>query len=549
MIGFLAICILVGGGLAWKFKTQHVGDYLKMLTNRRTAIAGADLAMRAHGQDPNSFHKTALFLDNTLPTTNEFLRRRMPIADVNAIYANRIPGAVWRVRYFRDSQPEEFAVVVKPDGSVHGYWHTVAEAAKGASLSKEQAQAIAENYLREQKHIDLTGWSLVQDNARKKPNRVDHVFTWQQDTPLDPGAGKNSDHAYARIELTILGDEPVDYRTYIKIPEDFVRNQDKGTLPRTIFGLAQYALLLGLLVAVLVGYFRRFRTPPVVVVPWRRIFGWGIAALIAAGASFLLGRAIPAILSNYPTEMPLPTYYIIVAVAVTLLGMMIVGALSLTFGLGWFFGARAFGEERVPSWLGMPANYYRDAFWIAAGGTALLVGLKRVLEALSAAWPTMQRSLPAHFGNPFDALFPATAAIGGAIVAALFYTAIIALASGFLGSELRARWARFLLFLVVAAPQISDWGSPADFLKQFLTNAILLALAVFGVRIVARFNLLGIFLLFVIVGLLGTGFELLSQPDAYYRMQGYEAMFAVAVALALPLIAWRLNTGKTAPVA
>jgi len=38
---------------------------------------------------------------------------------------------------------------------------------------------------------------------------------------------------------------------------------------------------------------------------------------------------------------------------------------------GWHFAARAFGEEWVPTWLGMPANYYRDAFWIALGGSAL----------------------------------------------------------------------------------------------------------------------------------------------------------------------------------
>jgi membrane protease YdiL (CAAX protease family) len=548
MIGFLAICILLGGGLAWKFKTAHVGDYLQMLTNRRGAIAGADFAMRAHQQDPNSFHKSALFLDNTGPITNEFLRRRMPISEINAIYANRVPGALWRVRYFRDSQPEEFALVLRPDGAVHGYWHTVAEAAKGASLSKEQAQTLAENYLREQKHIDLGGWELVQADAKKKPNRVDHILIWQQNTPLDPSnAGKDpSDHAYPRIELTILGDEPVNYHTYIKIPEDFVREQNRTTLSSAIFQIVKYALMLALLIAVLVSFFRRFRTPPVVIVPWRRISVWGMAGLIAAGASFLLGKAVPAMLDKYPTEMPLHTYYSIIVVAIILLALLLVGALSLTFGLAWFFGARAFGEDRLPGWLGMPANYYRDAFWIAAGGAAMLVGLKRVLDAASAAWPTMQRSSPAHLGNSFDAFFPALAAIGSAIVGALFYTAIISLASGYLGSELRARWARILLFLTVAAMSVSDWGSPADFLKQFLTGAILLAFAVFGVRVIARFNLLGCFLVVLIIGLLGVASELLPQPDAYYRLQGYEVLFVLVLVLALPVIAWRLNSSRSA---
>ena len=552
MIGFLAICILVGGGLAWKLKTEHVGDYLKMLTNRRGAIASGDLAMRAHGQDPEAFHKTTLFLDNTNPVSNEFLHRRMPITEINSIYGTRIPGALWRVRYFRDSQPEEFAVTIKPDGSVHGFWHTLAEATKGASLSKEEAQAIAEKYLREQKHLDLTGWKLLQDETKKQPNRLDHKFTWQQDTPLDPpgnSAKNETDHAYARIELVIFGDEPVNYRSYIKIPEEFERAQERTTLPRTIFLIAKYALMLGLLIAVLVAYFRKVRTPPIVTVPWRRIFLWGVAGLLASGASFIFGKGIPGILGNYSTQMPLQTFYIIVAVALILLALILVGALSLTFGLGWFFGARAFGEERVPGWLGMPANYYRDAFWIATGGGALLIGLKRLLDFASAAWPTLQRSLPAHFGEIFDTLFPAPAAIGSAIVAGLFYTAIIGLASGFLGSELRARWARLLLFVATIALMVSDWGSPADYFKQFLFNAILLAFAIYGIRLVARFNLLGCFLLFLTVSLISVGSELLSQPDTYYRVQGYGVLFAVAVALALPLVAWRLNSGKPAAAA
>jgi len=52
----------------------------------------------------------------------------------------------------------------------------------------------------------------------------------------------------------------------------------------------------------------------------------------------------------------------------------------ILFGLAWHFAARAFGEEWVPTWLGMAGDYYRDAFWIALGGSALLIGLQAVSE-------------------------------------------------------------------------------------------------------------------------------------------------------------------------
>jgi hypothetical protein len=107
------------------------------------------------------------------------------------------------VRYFRGLQPEEFAVTLKPDGALHGFWHTLAEATKGANLTKDEAKAIAEKYLTDSKKIDLNGWKLVTADSEKRPNRTDHTLTWQQNAPLDPqNSGANSsDHAYARMSL------------------------------------------------------------------------------------------------------------------------------------------------------------------------------------------------------------------------------------------------------------------------------------------------------------------------------------------------------------
>ena len=52
----------------------------------------ADAVMREHGLDPNSYHKAAQMVDTTNPVTNEYLRRRMSIADINKIYAQARPG-------------------------------------------------------------------------------------------------------------------------------------------------------------------------------------------------------------------------------------------------------------------------------------------------------------------------------------------------------------------------------------------------------------------------------------------------------------------------
>lgn len=546
-IGFLALCVLVGGLMAWRAKRETIGDYLKLSTDSRTAVMKADAALREHGLDPNSYHKAALFVDTTNPATNEFLRRRISVADINKIYAERAPGALWRVRYFRDSQAEEYAVTLKPDGSLHGFWHTLEEEAKGATLTKEEAVAIAENYLREKKQINLSGWKLVESSSDKRPNRTDHTLTWQQNAPLDSqsAAVKDAaDHAYARMDLHVLGNEPADYRTYIKVPEDFFRAQEEETLPRTLIGVGQYGLAIGLVVGVLIFYFKKMRAAPAVSVPWRRMLLWGLVGLAAMALSALFGRAIPAVLQQYTTAMPLRIFIALIAVGGFIFSVLVWGVIVLLFGLAWHFAARAFGEEHVPTWLGMPGEYYRDAFCIGLGGSALLLGLQRLLSAASLWWPTLQRGMPSSFVSSFDALLPAAGVIGGVIFHGLLITGVLALATAFVGAELRVRWLRLLLFFVVAAALVTNWGSPADFLKHFLARLILLGFVVFGIRWVARFNLLGWFLVIVCTGLLGSGLELTGQPDAFYRSQGHIVLTALVVLLLWPLVLWRLRPGE-----
>ena len=549
-IGFLGLCVILGGSLAFALKREKIGDYLHMSVDNRMAIGRAEAAMREHGLDPGSFRKTAQFVDTTNPVANEYLRRRLSVAQINTIYAERVPGALWRVRYFRDSQPEEFAIVLKPDGSLHAFRHTLAEAAKGANLSKEEAQSIAEEFLREKKQIDLSTWKLVEANSDKRPNRTDHTLTWQQIAPLDPenaGAKDSADHAFARMDVQVLGNEPANYRTYVKIPEEFTRKQEELSLPRTLFVIGKFALFLALTVCVLVFYFRRLRSQPAGTVPWRRLTLWSMTGFVAFLLSFLLGKGIPALLAQYPTALSLRMFFATTAVGIFLIAAVIVGGLVLLFGLAWSFGARAFGSEKIPTWAGMPADYYRDAFWIALGGAAVLVGLRRLLGAIEAWWPTLHRGLPASFGESFDALYPAAGIIGGAIVRGLLLTGTFALAAAFLGAELRVRWLRLALFIALAASLVSDWGSPADFLKQFLMSVLLLGVVVFGFRRVVRFNLLGCFLVVASVSLLGAAVELVTQSNGFYRSQGQLVLAAMVILLLWPLVAWRINSGKQAP--
>jgi len=551
MIAFLAVCVVAGGALAWRLKPQAIGDYLRLSVNARAARTRADEILRRRHLDPNSYIRATVLAEIADPITNEYLRQRVGIAGVNAIYADQVPVALWRVRYFRDSQPEEFAVILRPDGSLHSVRHTLAEETPGASLTKEEARARAEKFLAEEKKIDLKAWTLVEPSSDKKPHRIDHSLTWQKNMPLDAGptvVSSTADHAYARIEIQVLGDEVTNYRTYIKIPDEWVRKQQELTPARTIVNYGIPGLFFGGVgITALIVFLKNFKSEAARAIPWKRIGIWSLWGLCGYVVVFAFGSRIADLLNLYDTSNPLKFTYAGIAIAVLLGAPLIFGGIALVFGIAWFFAVRAFGEERLPGWLGMPASYYRDAFCIGLGGSAALLGLERVLAVASTYWPTVHRSLPASFGQEFDAILPAASLTGGTIQHGLLLTGIVVTVAAFVAAQVRHTGLRILLLLLGAlslAP--GNWGSPADLAKQFLARLILLGVLVFGVRRVMRFNILGCFLVVVGTSLLGSASELLSQPDSFYRANGYAVLLALVLLYILPFVAWRMGDSARA---
>jgi hypothetical protein len=450
------------------------------------------------------------------------------------------------VRYFRDSQPEEYAVILKPDGSLQSVRHTLAEAAPGASLTKDEAVARGEEFLREERKIDLSRWNLVESNSDKRPHRTDHALTWQQIAPLDlesgPDAASNG-HAYSRIELVVRGDEVTDYRTYIKIPDDWRRKQEELTLPRMLFTIAIPILFLGgLAITALIVFLRNLRSEEARSIPWRRLSLWALWGLAAYVVVFALGDRIPAFLGAYNTAIPFKVMLGTLAIGAILGGPFYYGVLALVFGMAWYFAKRAFAEEKFPDWTGMPASYYRDALFIGLGGACALIGLQTLLQAISAHLVTAHRSTEASFGSNYDAFVPAASILGTSLLHSLLYTGGVALFASFIATTLRAPWMRILAFLLATlALMPGNWGSPADFAKQWIAELILLGVLVFGVRYVMRFNVLGCFLVLAMSALTTSGAGLTGQPDRFYRLNGYGVSVALLLLVVSVLFSWQVR--------
>lgn len=536
-LGTLAILLVLGGLAALRLKTERVGDYLKLPINARQAAALADGALRARGVDPDAFKHSTVFQDNSDAGATEFLREKIGVAAINKLYQDEIPVGVWTTRYLKDNDPEEYLVALRTDGTLHSVHHAIAEGAAGASLSKEEAITLAEKFLKEQKKIDLGGWALVDSKSKKQPHRTDHLLIWQQNTPLDPGNDAMG-HAYARIELQVLGDEVTSYRKRVKIPEDWTRKQEEKDSSRLLYIIAGILAYVALAAAILTALIKNYRTEDVQTIPWRRISLWSLWSLAGYVLVLVFGDRFAAILQQYNTAVPLKAFYAIAAVGMLLGGAFTIASLVFVFGVAWFLCRKAFGEERLPNWWSMPGSYYRDALLIGVCGIVALAGLQSMLGWISAHYFTAHRAFGTAFGSNLAAELPAVASIGGAISHALMYSALTAAIGGFIAVYVKSWTLRIPLFLIAAATRVGDWGSSADFAKQYVLGCILLGAIVLGVRWLVRLNLLGIFIVLVGASLVTSAMTFLGQPNSFYRGNAYAILGAIVLLFAWPLAKW-----------
>ncbi len=529
-------CGIVGLVLVVAIKPHQIGDFLRFQVNRAQAAERADAVLRARGIHPERYHRVVTVANRSDGYANEFLRRKIGASGANRVFQQLVPLALWRVRYFRDGEKEEYAVGLRPDGNLYAVQHVIEEKAAGAKLSREEALALAERYLRQEKHLELAKWKLVDSSADARPARNDHRFVWE----LDPAvAGAGDDAARVRAELNIIGDEASGYRTFVKIPEQWERDQKKRTLARVLSTVWKVAFLSGLGVLALVLFFKNLRQQSV---PWRRMAKWGLPAL--AGSAIAAFNGLPAALANYPTAIPLATFKSLLGVS--LLVAILFGFMSATLllALGWFYLARAFGEARLPGWSGQPASYYRDALIIGLCGPAALGGLGRLAYHLSRVLPTMMRSTEARVPSGLDVYVPALQAIGQAVNEGILITALVGLAAGLVACHLRQRWMHYALLLGGALAMVRDWGSPADFAKHLIMGFVLLWIVWSAVQRVVRFNVMAYFLMAALSGLSVVAAELVKQPAL--RVQGFVVIAAAIGLLAWPLAAWRKAASETA---
>ena len=146
---------LLGAGVAYKYFFQAFPEAsVEFKVPARPPSNKPKQFAAAQGAQLGGYDSSIVFeVDDTAKT---YLEREVGLEQANQMMANEVHIWYWQTRFFRPLQKEEFDVRVDPAGGVVGFAHQLEEAAPGARLERDVAQAVAESFLFDSLHADLS---------------------------------------------------------------------------------------------------------------------------------------------------------------------------------------------------------------------------------------------------------------------------------------------------------------------------------------------------------------------------------------------------------
>jgi hypothetical protein len=508
------------------------GDGISLHISRAQAIGAADAYLRQRQVDPGRYHQVAWVRENVDPLAVRYLLEHKSIKESDQTYRLATRLAVWGVRYFRPLEKDERLVFLDPTtGLVFSYRVLLDDNAPGASISPEQAQALAARYVEEQGY-HLSDFDLQSSEAEKRKAREDYALVWQ----AKAGDPRNVADAHYRLEVDVAGDQVVGFARLFKLPEAWERARRSSSLVNSVLSFAGILVGLALVGAGLVLLVKQIRSGQM---PWRPAAKVG--ALILALMILAELNQWPTLDRQYVTSIPLSTWRLYVAVSLVVVPLLAGLLCWLLVGLAASLYPGAWNLLR-----GSCRRVWRRD---AAACIVLVLAAGAGLDKLGALFASRFHAFAPVDIRVFPDLFNAALPGAGFLLRALEWSVVFICGLGLavyiirLGWIKRAwwLWAGILLGLVGLGP--ADAHSVREFFAGWVMSFVPLAVAVAIVFWFFRNNLLAYlgaaFCLLVAEPLV----SLLSQQATFYQLNGL--LLAVLVLL---FLAWLLFAGAEAEV-
>ena len=186
-------------------------------------------------------------------TTQLFLQSEKGMRSANdAIRSDSLPVHHWYVTWYDRTVPrsqtrETFSVWISPAGKILGFDHVIHDTVAKRAIGKDEAQHLAEGFLRKQ-GVNLDTYRLKTSSSTSQKNRVDHRFVWAE---ADTAAGKT-------IWLRVQGDEVGGFRESFDTGGDFQRIFSDIATTMTFYVTASFAVVFLLFFFVVILFLKKY---------------------------------------------------------------------------------------------------------------------------------------------------------------------------------------------------------------------------------------------------------------------------------------------------
>ena len=497
---------------------------LKYSRDEITSLAREFLETR--GLSTDGFLNITLFDPND--SARLYLERELGLEQANRLMESEAPIWRWRARWFRPPGQEECVVWLTPDGELAGFSHVIPEAEAGARLTRDEAFALAEQFLRSQ-----TGHEhrLIEEQLQERPNRHDYVFTWER-------AGFRAKDATYRRTIVVQGGEVGRYSEYLHIPEQWERDYAALRSSNELYASIATGLSLVLALAAVA---------VVVVSLRRRAIQWRPLVLISGSAGVLSvvnqWNLLPFFVDAMPTSARLSDTLILgilqgMGAGVAYFFYVILGAapgeplyrdsLPSRLSLGAAFGPRGFRTR----------EFFRATlagYGFAAAHLVFLVSFYLIGKRFG-VWSPQDVSYSNILSTAVPWIFPLTIAVTAAM-SEEFWFRLFAI-------PLLKRYAR-LTWVAVAVPAFI-WGFlHANYPQQpgFIRGIEVGIIGVGAGFLMLRFGILAPLIWHYTIDAFLVSTILFQSGSLYFWASGILVSGAVLIPLAISLFHYRRNGG------
>ena len=204
---------------------------------------------------------------------------------------------LWKVRFFRQLDPEEYEVIMDQSGTPITFTMVKAEDAPGARLKLEEAKEKAEEYLATS-HAEFRPYEFENATENQRKERTDYTFSYKV-----PKLKVND--ADFKISTNIIGDSVSGFESGWDVPDDWLNERNKKHAKDEILFYLRIALNLVFFLAGLRWAFGVLKSGHIT---WRNTIKWAIALFVL----FVLKdfNDLPVFFRSYYTTVPFTTYII-----------------------------------------------------------------------------------------------------------------------------------------------------------------------------------------------------------------------------------------------